>query len=247
MGFKDHFSHNSSAYAAHRPNYTEALADLLADLAPSRDLALDAGCGNGQLATLLGNRFARVEATDASAQQISAAVPHPLVHYRVAPAERSGLEDGSVDLITVAQAAHWFDLPAFYAEVRRIARPGAVIALACYPQPRLAEPAVDAVLQHFYGDTLDAYWPPERVHVERGYADLPFPFEPLPAPSLTIERTWTRAELVAYVGTWSAVRAMGAAGLGALAAFHEALATAWVGSDKVTVEWPIALRIDRVG
>lgn len=202
MGFKDHFSDRSSAYALHRPTYPEALADMLADLAPGRDLALDAGCGSGQLSLLLAERFARVVAIDASARQIAAATPHPRAAYRVAPAERSGLDDGGVDLITAAQAAHWFDLPAFYAEVRRIARPGAVIALVSYPLPRIADEPADAVLRHFYGEMLKAYWPPERVHVERGYADLPFPFEPVAAPALAIVRTWVRA-------IWSSMWARG--------------------------------------
>ena len=54
---------------------------------------------------------------------------HPRVEYRVAPAERSGLPDAAVDLVTLALAAHWFDLPRFYAEVRRVGRPRTAIAL----------------------------------------------------------------------------------------------------------------------
>ena len=247
MGFKDHFSGDSPAYARHRPSYPDALADALADLAPGRRLAFDAGCGSGQMSVLLADRFAYVAAVDVSAQQIAAATPHPRITYRVAPAEGSGLEDASVDLITAAQAAHWFDLPAFYAEVRRIARADAVIALASYPLPRIANAAADAVLRRFYGETLASYWPPERVHVERGYADLPFPFEPVASPALTIVRTWTPADLVAYVGTWSAVRAMGDAGPAALAGFERALLEAGSRSDTHVVEWPIALRIGRIG
>ena len=246
MSFKDHFSDDSAAYTAYRPTYPGKLAHMLADLAPGRDLAFDAGCGTGQLSVPLADRFARVAALDASAQQIAAAAPHPRIAYRVAPADRSGLADRSVDLVTVAQAAHWFDLPTFYAEVRRIARPGAAIALASYPLPRIADDAVDAVLRRFYGETLGPYWPPERVHVERGYADLPFPFAPLPAPALTIVRDWRRADLVAFVGTWSAVRAMGAAGPAALAAFDDELADVWGGSDTLAIEWPVVLRIGRI-
>ncbi|HMF06909.1 MAG TPA: class I SAM-dependent methyltransferase, partial [Methylocella sp.] len=130
--FKDHFSANSAKYAANRPTYPRALIDFLADIAPGHEQALDCGCGSGQLSTLLAARFNRVFATDASAQQIANATPHERVAYRTAPAEQSGLPEGSVDLITVAQAAHWLDLKAFYAEVRRVGRANAILALITY-------------------------------------------------------------------------------------------------------------------
>ena len=130
--FKDHFSTRSAEYAAYRPTYPRALVDFLADAAPGTELALDCGCGTGQLSVLLGERFARVVATDASQKQIENAEPHARVAYRVAPAEASGLGDASADLVVAAQAAHWFDLPAFYAEARRVARPHGVVALVTY-------------------------------------------------------------------------------------------------------------------
>src|SRR4051794_23805954 len=110
-GFKDHFSDRAATYAAFRPSYPRELVDYLASIAPSRALAWDAGCGSGQLSTLLGDVFDRVIATDASAEQIGRAAPHPHVAYSVAPAERAPAADRAVDLISVAQAAHWFDLP----------------------------------------------------------------------------------------------------------------------------------------
>src|SRR5689334_3844133 len=105
--FKDHFSERAAGYASHRPHYTKELVMWLASLAPAKRLAWDAGCGSGQLSTLLGDEFEKVFATDASSAQIEQAEPHPHVEYRVEPAERSSLADGSVDLITVAQAIHW--------------------------------------------------------------------------------------------------------------------------------------------
>ncbi len=130
--FKDHFSEVAAAYAAHRPTYPAALVDLLARVAPARRLAWDAGCGSGQLSALLAGPFARVWATDASTEQLARATPHHKVTYSCAPAQASGLADGVVDLATAAQAAHWFDLPAYYAEVRRVARPGGIVALISY-------------------------------------------------------------------------------------------------------------------
>jgi len=245
--FKDHFSEISAAYAAHRPSYPAALVAFLARLAPARRLAWDAGCGSGQLSVLLAGTFDRVVATDASPEQIARATPHAKVEYRCAPAEASGLTDRAVDLATAAQAAHWFDLPAYYAEVRRVTRPGGIIALVSYGVLR-ADADVDRVIQPFYRAVLASYWPPERRHVDEGYRSLPFPFEELEAPALEIRLEWRLAQLVGYVGTWSAVWALERAkGEGPFATFRRELAHAWGPATAVrTVRWPLALRVGRV-
>lgn len=247
--FKDHFSHVATDYATHRPTYPSALVDLLARLAPARRLTWDAGCGSGQLSVLLADRFERVWATDASSDQLARATAHPRVTYSRAPAQTSGLGDGVVDLSTAAQAAHWFDLPSYYAEVRRVTRPGGIVALISYGVMMVA-PEVDAVVRPFYHDVLGAYWPPERRHVDEGYRSLPFPFEELSAqlPDLEIRLEWRFADVVGYVGTWSAVlalqRAQGPAPLGA---FQQALVREWGPAERVrTVRWPLALRVGRV-
>ncbi len=245
--FKDHFSETAPDYAAHRPTYPVALAEHLALLAPHRDLALDCGCGTGQLSVLLAAHFARVVATDASAAQIANAAPHPNVSYRVAPAEASGLAPGSVDLVTVAQAAHWLDLDAFYAEAARVARPGAALALVTYGVLHL-DGAPGPVVDQFYRAIAGPYWPPERRHVEEGYRNLPFPVPDLPAPSLAITVSWMLADLLGYVETWSAVRALEAArGREPIEAFRGALAAAW-GDPRTRrlVRWPLSLRIGRL-
>jgi SAM-dependent methyltransferase len=126
-GFKDHFSARAAAYAAYRPRYPTPLVGFLAGVAPSTDVAWDCGCGSGQLSVDLTRRFTRVVATDASAQQLAQAVPHPRVEYRHAAAEGSGLLDGSIDVAVAAQAAHWFDLAAYYGEGRRVVEPGGII------------------------------------------------------------------------------------------------------------------------
>ncbi|MCU0933548.1 MAG: class I SAM-dependent methyltransferase, partial [Thiobacillaceae bacterium] len=173
--FKDHFSTRSSRYAAFRPCYPVELFTYLASLTPGHDLAWDCATGSGQAARGLAKHYTRVSATDASTAQIDAAAPHARVEFRVAPAQDSGLPDRSADLTTVAQAAHWFDLQAFYAEVRRVLKPDGLLAIWCYE--RLAiEPAVDAIVEDFYGGLLGPYWPPERRLVESGYRDLDFPF-----------------------------------------------------------------------
>ncbi|HLG89346.1 MAG TPA: class I SAM-dependent methyltransferase [Alphaproteobacteria bacterium] len=245
--FKDHFSELAAGYAAHRPTYPRALADYLAGIAPARRLAWDCGCGSGQLSALLAEAFERVVATDASAEQIGSAAPAERVEYRVAPAEASGLPDASVDLVTVAQAAHWFDLPAFYAEARRVARPGAAIALVTYGIMEV-DAEIDAVTMPFYYEALKGYWPPERAHVENGYRALEFPFEELAPPKLAIRVDWRLADLTGYVETWSAVRALKKArGEEPVLTLFEALARVWGPPERVrAVRWPLALRVGRL-
>lgn len=245
--FKDHFSEVAAGYAAHRPSYPAALVDFLARLAPAKRLAWDAGCGSGQLAVLLAGSFERVVATDASPEQIGRATPRAKVDYRCARAEASGLPDHAVDLATAAQAAHWFDLSAYYAEVRRVTRPGGIVALVSYGV-LTGDADLDRVIRPFYRDVLGSYWPPERQHVDEGYRSLPFPFEELEAPALEIRLDWRLAELVGYVGTWSAVWALAQAkGEGPFATFRRELAHAWGPATAVrTVRWPLALRVGRV-
>src|SRR4029077_19007824 len=178
--------------------------DFLARLAPARQLAWDAGCGSGQLSVLLAGSFDRVVATDASAEQIGRATPHARVEYRCARAEASGLPERAVDLATAAQAVHWFDLPAYYAEVRRVTRPGGIIAMVSYGV-LTADADLDRVIQPFYRDVLASYWPPERRHVDEGYRSLPFPFGELEAPALEIRLDWRLEDLVRSEGTCAAV------------------------------------------
>lgn len=247
--FKDHFSRIATDYAAHRPTYPAALVDRLAWLAPARRLAWDAGCGSGQLSVLLAGRFERVWATDASQEQIARATLNPRVVYSCATAQSSGLPDGVVDLATAAQAAHWFDLPSYYAEVRRVARPGGIVALISYGVMSV-DAGLDAIIRPFYHDVLGSYWPPERHHVDEAYRSLSFPFEEITDPGSPheIQLEWRLEELVGYVGTWSAVGALTRAeGQAPLEAFHRALAHAWGPAERVRpVRWPLAIRVGRV-
>lgn len=248
-GFKDHFSDRAAGYAAHRPVYPVALADFLASAVARHGLAWDAGAGSGQLSVLLADRFQRVVATDASAAQLAHAVPHPRVEYRCAPAEASGLLAGTADLAVAAQAAHWFDIEGYYAEVRRVARPGGIIALVCYELMHI-DAALDPVIRDFYARVLGTYWPPERRHTETGYRSLPFPFAELDAPRLEMRVEWNLADALGYVDTWSAVRALemeGAEGRAALDAFRRDLARAWGPDESVwVIRWPLALRVGRL-
>jgi SAM-dependent methyltransferase len=243
-GFADHFSHDSAGYAASRPTYPGELADFLARESPARALAWEAGCGSGQLSLLLAERFERVCATDASAQQIAAASAHPRVEYRVAPAEASGLPAHCAELVVAAQAAHWFELERFYAEARRVAKPGALLALVSYGKTRVT-PALDLLIDEYHDRTLAGHWPPERAHVVDGYAQLSFPFARLPVPALAIVRAWGIDEMLAYVRTWSGTNALVKAGKGAeFERFGARLRSVWGTSREVC--WPLAVLAARL-
>jgi SAM-dependent methyltransferase len=242
--FKDHFSQSAASYAAHRPTYPIELVNFLADTARRTECAWDCGCGSGQLSTLLAERFDRVYATDASAKQIENAVQHPQVEYTCAPAEASGLSDATIDLVVAAQAAHWFDLPAFYNEVRRVGRPGSIIALVTYGMVKIDQ-HLDRIIGRFYWDVIGPYWPPERRLVEEGYRSLDFPFTEIKAPDLDIAVSWTLSDFLGYVDTWSAVGAMEKAiGPAPRNRFNQELSDAWVpAEEKRLVHWPLSLRV----
>jgi SAM-dependent methyltransferase len=243
MSFKDHFSTQSAIYRTARPRYAPGLFVWLAAQSPARALAWDAGCGTGQASVGLAAEFERVVATDPSAAQIGQADAMPNIDYRVERAEASTLADGSADLITVAQALHWFDLDAFHAEATRVLRPGGVIAQWTYADCAIT-PAVDAVKQRLYADVLETYWPPERRLVESGYATLAFPFRRVDAPTFDLVAQWDLAGFLAYLRSWSATqRYLKAVGRDPVDDLADAFAAAWGDASEVrTVRWDLALR-----
>jgi SAM-dependent methyltransferase len=254
MNFKDHFSHHADLYAKARPHYPAALFDWIAAEAPARTCAWDAGCGNGQASVALAQRFERVIATDPSAQQLDNAIAHPRIDYRNEPRDLSAqagyatsIDAHSIDAITVAQALHWFDLPAFVAEVRRVAKPRALFAAWCYANCSVT-PAVDAVIAHLYDDVLGAYWPPERTLVDEGYVSLDIPFAPVAAPAFEMRVDWTARQLLAYLTSWSAAqRYSRATGRDAVGAIADELLAAWHDPEHVRpVRWTLAIRAGRV-
>lgn len=247
QAFKDHFSGHAAAYADARPQYPAGLFDWLATLTPAHERAWDCGTGNGQAAVALTRHYAAVVATDASAQQIDRAFSHPQVEYRTAPAERSGLDQRSVDVVTVAQAAHWFDLPAFYSEAQRVVKPGGAIVLWCYGFCRVT-PEVDVVLNAFYTGETDAYWPPERRLVDASYRTLPFPFPELAVPTMHMKQNWNLSQLLAYLRTWSGVqRFIKQTGRDPIPALEAELSNAWGPPDAIrAVVWPLHFRAGHV-
>lgn len=242
------FEQGGRSYAAFRPEYPPALSAFLAQAAPGHGTAVDVGCGTGQLTIQLAEHFASVIGVDPSADQLANAAPHDHVTYRAGPAERLPVEDRSADLVTAAQAAHWFDLPRFYGEVRRIGRENALVALVSYGVLRLAPAALEERFTRFYRQEIGPFWPPERRLVDTGYADMPFPFAALPVPEFSIERSWDLGEFLGYVSTWSATRrAVEAGRQDILDAFAADLSGLWGEAERrQPLAWPVAMRLGRL-
>ena len=254
-----HHSEVAKLYAQYRPHYPPSLAAALAERCERRDVAWDAGCGNGQLSVSLADHFARVIATDPSHEQIAIAVAEPgsatassvtrgeahaRVEYRCEPAEASTLGDARVDLACAAQAAHWFDWPRYVAEVGRVARPGALVALVSYGILEL-DGEVGELVARYYKD-VSPYWPPGREHVENGYRDLAWPWQAVEAPRIAMAEHWLRDELCGYVATWSATaRAIKALGPARYDALRGELARCWPDGERREVRWPLAIRLAR--
>jgi SAM-dependent methyltransferase len=245
--FHDHFSGVASRYADFRPHYPPALFDYFATLVSRGETVWDCACGNGQATVDLAQRFDRVIGTDASREQIAAARPHPEIEFRVAPADRSGLPGSSVGLITVAQALHWFDFGRFYAEVRRVLKPGGLLAVWAYGITEVEDEAVHRIALDYYANVVGPYWPPERVVVETGYQTIPFPFCELAPPPFRMEVRWTLDALLGYFSTWSATnRYIKAVGRNPIDPLREDLSRVWGDPAAVRlVGWPLALRMGR--
>ncbi|MEO8460997.1 MAG: methyltransferase domain-containing protein [Dokdonella sp.] len=242
MTFKDHFSGHASIYAEARPIYPDALFAWLAGHIPSRELAWDVGCGNGQASIALAEHFSRVVATDPSAAQIANASPHPNIDYRVEPAERCSLANTSVDLITIAQALHWFDLDGFYAEVRRVLKPGGLIVAWTYADCHVTS-SIDAIKARLYTEITGPYWPTERAIVEAGYATLPFPFREVAVPPFPMTSRWTIDHFLAYLRSWSgSQRYLKATGTDPVSLVEGDIRAYWRGVPMRELRWDLGVR-----
>jgi SAM-dependent methyltransferase len=246
--FKDHFSGHANIYREARPTYPPALFEWLAQQAPDRKLAWDAGCGNGQATVALAEHFKRVIGTDPSANQIAEAEPRANVEYRVEPAEQSTLGDGSASLVTVAQALHWLNHPRFYEQVRRVVKPGGIVAVWAYAHCDAGDVAIDRAVTRLYVDLTGPYWPTERNLVETGYRTIPFPFVEIGAPSFPMIAPWTVDHLLAYLRSWSATqRYIKAKGEDPVTLVEPDLRAAWGDSSHVRdVRWQFHVRVGRV-
>jgi SAM-dependent methyltransferase len=243
--FKDYFSEQSAEYARHRPRYPVQLFRFLASCTERQALAWDCATGNGQAAIALSEFFVTVLATDASDEQIAAAIAHPGVTYRVAKSEESRLDDATVDLITVGQALHWFDTDLFFAEAQRVLAPGGVLAAWCYELCRVID-ACDLIVDHLYNDIVGEFWPAERRLIEARYAPIEMPGTRIDTPRFDMKVEWNADDMLGYLRTWSACkRYQNEQGRDPVAQVEEALREAWGGSARI-VTWPLTLLVRRL-
>lgn len=242
-GSQNFFGPQAAKYAESRPRYPRPLFNYLAVVSRGTRLAWDCATGNGQAAVGLAERFTRVVATDASAEMVAKAIPHPRVTYHVAK-YASGLPDGSANLVTVAQALHWLEIDPLVCEARRVLVPGGVFAAWCYGLCRI-EPRIDEVVDLFYRVTLGSFWSPGRRLVEDGYRSIPLPLDEIVPPPIEMEEEWTMPRLLAFVRTWSAVsKCVAARGEEPMRAFEEALHERWgMPMLRRKIRWPLHFRI----
>jgi SAM-dependent methyltransferase len=245
VAFKDHFSAVAADYANARPEYPDALFAWIASISPSRAMAWEAGCGSGQAGRGLAAHFDRVHATDPSPQQIAQATAQANVRFAVEPGERCSLPDASADAVCVAQALHWFDRDAFFAECARVLRPGGVLVAWGYQDIEVPSDVADAnaALQ----DEIRDYWPPERALIDAAYAGFAWPFEPMATPSFGLQVQWTLPRLLGYFSSYSATRRChDASGRDPVAAHAPAFAAAWGDPDIARpLSWPLFLHARR--
>lgn len=245
--FKDYFSRQAAAYADYRPTYPDQLFAWLAGLTPGAASAWDCATGNGQAAAGLAPHVECVIATDASAPQLAHAQHLPNVHYARMTAEAAALASGSMDVVTVAQALHWLNIPRFFAEARRVLRRGGVVAAWCYSLVRTT-PAIDRVIDRYYFETLRDAWAPERKLVDAGYRGIAFPFVEVDAPEMSIVASWTRDHVLGYLRTWSATRVLHEReGRDPVLAVEQEIAPLWPDPHaSLDVRWPLACRVGRI-
>jgi SAM-dependent methyltransferase len=241
------FSVQSGAYASHRPAYPRELFVYLSSLADQHAAAWDCATGSGQAASGCAEFFTRVEASDISLEQVRHSLPHPRVTYCVSPAERAPFAEKTFDLVVAAQAAHWFNLEAFYAEALRVLKPGGVLAVWGYGLFSIT-PEIDEIITRDLFEPIDPFWAEGNRQLMAGYRNLVFPLaEMADAPRFEMRMNWTRSQLLDYLGTWSATkRHVAELGRDPLLRLEESLPAAW-GPDGVvrTVKMPVFLRVGK--
>ena len=242
MKYINHFGEQSGNYLQFRPDYPANLYEFILSLVTERQLAWDCGTGNGQAAAILAEYFTDVIATDINEAQLAVAVKKNNISYYAWPAEKTEIKSGSVDLITIAQALHWFNFAAFYAEVKRVAKPKAIIAAWCYALIDI-DPAINAIINKLYNDILgDHYWPKERRYIDEEYKTIPFPFIDIPSPVFNIQKKINFEQLIGYLNTWSAVKEYAKQnGQNPIELIYPELHKAW-GMKQRQVSWPIYLK-----
>ena len=243
--FKDNFSKQSDIYLKYRPTYPTELFEYLSKLTPEHDLAWDCGTGNGQAAIGLTKFYKNIYASDPSDDQIKNALPNGKITYRVEKAENPTLKNNSVDLITVAQALHWFEFDKFYQEANRVLKVNGVIAVWAYKLPSITH-EIDKIIKYFHNEVVGEFWQQENRLVEKKYRTIPFPFEELPAPEFRIEKSLSLTELTGLIQSWSAVqRFIQKNRKDPIPKLKEELASCWDQHFRKKITWKLALKVGK--
>ncbi len=243
--YLDNFSNQADRYAIYRPRYPQPLYDYLLDEVKARSAAWDCATGNGQVAEVLSHHFDQVVATDASAAQLAQAPATSKVVYSVSTAEQTPFPNHSFDCITVAQALHWFDFNRFYTEVRRVIKPGGLLATWGYGLVQSENETTNRLVREFYTTMVGKYWDAERKYVDDAYQTIPFPFRELPHPDFSIAVTWSLNELLGYLGTWSSVQKfIRSEGYNPVEAFGQQLEAYWMANEALF--FPVFMRAGMV-
>jgi SAM-dependent methyltransferase len=246
MDKKDYFSAHSGVYAAFRPTYPEELYQFIFSHLEKKIKAWDCATGNGQAAQYLAMNFERVYATDISQQQLDHAVQLPNIEYSVSPAEKTSFADHEFDLITVGQALHWFDQEKFFNEVKRVGKPGSLLAVWGYALLNI-EPAIDKIILDFYSGTVGPYWDQARKLVEQQYRTIAFPFDEIPSPIFSIDVDWTLDHLHGYLESWSATQKfIQQNGQDPVPVVIEQLGKYWNKDEVKNVSFPVFMRLGKL-
>ena len=242
---QDNFSTQSELYTLFRPGYPNELIDFLLTEVSGRSSAWDCGTGNGQLAVELAAHFQKVHATDISEKQIGNAVRRKNIEYAVETSEHTTFPDEIFDLITVAQAVHWFDFHKFYREVNRTLKPDGILAIIGYGLCAVDE-QTDAVIHHLYNNILRSYWDKERKHIDAQYKTVPFPFTEIHAPSFSAAHQWTADQMIGFLNSWSAVQHyLKKNGQNPLDLIEGELRSSWTSGATKSVRFPIFVRLGK--
>ncbi len=244
MEAKDLFSSHAKQYASFRPTYPKELYDFIFSHVKKFDTAWDCGTGNGQVARDLAPKFKDVFAADISEKQLGNAYQANNIFYSIA-GEQTNFPDHQIDLITVAQAIHWFDIPMFYNEVSRVANNDAILAVWGYSLLGIS-PAIDKLITHFYTEVVGPYWDAERKLIDEQYKTIPFPFKEIQTPEFKFSFEWTLEEFEGYISTWSSVQKYIKANQHKpVENFIKEIKPLWK-EERQTVNFPLFLRLGRV-
>lgn len=227
-----------SAYHQHRPGYPQSLFEWIARQSHGHDRALDLGCGTGQACRGLEPLFEQVLGADFSLKQLQAA-PRSATHFFSCSASALPLPDASLDLITVAQAFHWFDPECFFAEAERCLLPGGMLVLISYGLCEVE--GLGSLIREYHDGPLGVWWPPERAALMNHYPEAVLPWESVPYPDDALQCQWALQDMLGYLDTWSALVNARQAGEDPLADFAPALSRAW-GQHTRTVRWPLRVK-----